>query len=100
MFAVRISSSDEGDHDLVLHTLSYLKPISRYNHGLPVTTKVHEANAQACQDEHEGSQDNSDYQRHDMRAPHASMQGYSETNGIVRRMKNHEKDIFDEFTTQ
>jgi hypothetical protein len=85
---------------LAVHTVSYLKPISRYDRGRKVTKRIYEVNLASApaQVEKKRTADETANDEMSVSDDSAIDQAYAESAGIVRRDVGFERDIFDEHT--
>lgn len=100
MFAVQQRAGSKPK--IALHTLSYLKPISRYDQARKSTQRVYEINLASApaQVEKKRSAGELAYDEISVSDDTPIEQAYVESAGIVRRDAGFEKDIFDEHTMQ
>jgi hypothetical protein len=87
-------------HLLAVHTVSHLKPISRYDRGRKVTKRIYEVNLASApaQVERKRTADETGSDGMSVSDDAAIDQAYAESAGIVRRDIGFERDIFDEHT--
>lgn len=87
---------------LALHTLSHLKPISRYDHARRVTERPYEINLSSAPAQVEKKRNAGElvYDEMSLSEDMTIDQAYVESAGIVRRDNGFERDLFDEYTMQ